>query len=153
MFSRVAGAALLMFLSGLTSGCYTSAPMETAPVPGQVLVMDLNDRGRVALGPSIGASAAQVEGVLTSRVDSSYVVSVQQVSYLNGQSNKWTNEPLTIQSDLVRELRQKKFSRSRTALSAGIGVGAMVAFIASRALLGSGSDPRDPGNGEGGAGQ
>lgn len=144
---------MLVFLSGFTSGCYTVTPLQTAPVPGTTLVMDLNDRGRVALGPSIGSAATQVEGVLQSKTDSAYVLAVTQVGYLNGQSNRWTNEPLTIQSDLVRELRQRTFSRSRTALSAGIGIGALAAFIATRALLGSGNQtnngPLDPGGGAG----
>jgi hypothetical protein len=151
--SRIAGAALLVFLSGFTSGCYTLAPLETAPVPGNTLVMDLNDRGREALGPSIGSAATQVEGVLKSKTDSAYVLAVTQVGYLNGQSNRWTNEPLTIRSDLVRELRQRSFSRSRTTLMAGIGIGAVAALIATLSLIGSGNEstngPPDPGGGNG----
>src|SRR3954468_15295797 len=99
--SRLAGAALLVFLSGFTSGCYAVTPLQTAPVPGSTLVMDLTDNGRVALGPSLGSAASQVEGVLQSKTDSAYVLAVTQVGYLNGQSNRWTNEPLTIRSDLV----------------------------------------------------
>jgi hypothetical protein len=142
-----------MLLSGFTSGCYTTVPFSSTPVAGQVLVMDLNDNGRVALGPSIGPAATRVEGMLDSRTDSAYVVKVQSVVYMNGSSNKWTNEPLTIRSDLVRELRERKFSRSRTAmLSAGV-AGAVVAFIASRAILGSGTPDTSKGDGGDGSQQ
>ena len=136
---RFIRAGALMLLSGFSSGCYTTVPFASSPVAGQVLVMDLNDNGRVALGPSIGPAATRVEGMLDSRTDSAYVVKVQSVVYLNGSSNKWTNEPLTIRSDLVRELRERKFSRSRSALLAAGTVGAVVAFIATLAILGSGT--------------
>jgi hypothetical protein len=147
--TRKSGAGLLMLLTAFTSGCYTTIPVNDAPVPGQVLVMDLNDRGRVALGPSIGPSATKVEGVLDSRTDSAYVIKVSSVVYMNGANNRWTNEPITIQSDLVRELRERKFSRSRTALVAGGTIGALVLFIASKSLLGLGSPDTDKGGGEG----
>ena len=126
---------LLMVVTGVTTGCYTTAPLASAPVPGQVLVMELNDNGRVQLGPSIGASATKVEGLLDSRTDSAYVMRVQSVVYMNGSNQKWTNEPLTIQSDLVRELRERKFSTSRTALFAGGAVGLAAALIATRSLI------------------
>ena len=152
--SRIAGAALLVFLSGFTTGCYTVVPLQTMPVPGNTLVMDLNDQGRSALGASIGSAASQVEGVLQSKTDSAYVLGVTRVGYLNGQSNRWTNEPLTIRSDLVRELRQRTFSRSRTALVTGIAVGALAAFIATTSLIGSGNGKdKDPIDQNGGSSQ
>jgi hypothetical protein len=108
------------------------------------VVLDLNDQGRVALGPSIGSSAARVEGSLDS-AGAAYTVKVTSVTYLNGQSNRWTNEPLTIQSDLVRELRVKRFSRSRSALVAGGSLAAIVGFVVTRQLLVEGN-PQTQGN-------
>ena len=147
--TRFIGACGLMLLTGFSSGCYATAPIAGAPVPGQALVMDLNDRGRVALGPSIGEAATRVEGTLDSRTDAAYVVKVTSVVYMNGSNNRWTNEPLTIQSDLVRELRQRQFSRTRTTLLAGGIVGALALFIASRGILGSGTPDTDKGGGDG----
>jgi hypothetical protein len=142
-------AAVLGLLAGFSTGCYTTVPVASAPVPGQVLVMDLNDQGRVALGPSVGPSATRIEGTLDSRTDSAYTVKVASVVYLNGSNNRWTNEPLTIQSNLVREVREKKFSRSRSGLlTAGV-VGGVVAFIATRGLLGLGNPDRDKGPDDG----
>ena len=139
----------LLVLTLFACGCYTTVPAASAPTPGQVLVMELNDQGRVALGPSIGPSATKVEGMLDSRTDSAYVMKVQSVVYMNGSNQRWTNEPLTIQSDLVRELRERKFSPMRSALLAAGTVGATVAFIASRGLLGLGTPDREKGPGEG----
>ncbi len=147
---RFVRAGALLVISGFSSGCYTAVPFTSTPVAGQVLVMDLNDNGRVALGPSIGPAATQVEGTLDTRTDSAYVVKVQSVVYMNGSSNRWTNEPLTIRTDLVRELRERKFSRSRTAMLAAGTVGVVVAFIATRAILGSGTpDTSKGGDGDG----
>ena len=138
-------ASLLGLFTGFSAGCYTTVPITATPQPGQVLVMNLNDQGRAALGPSVGASVTQIEGMLDTRTDSAYTVKVASVVYMNGTNNRWTNEPLTIRSDLVRDMREKKFSRSRTALLAGGIVGAVAAFIATRDLLGLGNPDKDKG--------
>lgn len=139
----------LMLLSGFASGCYTTVPVASTPRPGHILVMELNDRGRVALGPSIGDAATKVEGLLDSRTDSAYVVKVKSVVYMNGSNTRWTDEPLTVQSDLVRELRERKFSPTRTALLAGGAAGAVVAFFASLGVLGFGTPDTQKGPGDG----
>ncbi|HEY4953588.1 MAG TPA: hypothetical protein VII02_01755 [Gemmatimonadaceae bacterium] len=150
---KAAGACLLAFLSGIGSGCYMNVPVATTPVAGNTLVLDLNDNGRVALGPRIGAAASTVEGVLESRTDTSYELSVTAVSYMNGQTNRWTNEPLSVLNSFVSQTQQRKFSRSRTALAAGLAVGGVLAFALTRSLLGSGSPGTTPGGDGGGTGQ
>lgn len=147
--ARILRGSVLMVLTGIATGCYSTVPAASAPTPGQVLVMELNDNGRVALGPSIGASATKVEGMLESRTDSAYTVKVRSVVYMNGSNQRWTDEPLTIRTDLVRELRERKFSPSRTALFAAGSVGAVVAFIATRSLLDLGTPERERPPGEG----
>ena len=142
-------AAALGLLGGLSAGCYSTVPVVSSPAPGQVLVMDLTDQGRVTLGPSVGPAAKSIEGVLDSRSDSAYNVKVASVVYLNGSNNRWTNEPLSIRSDLVRDVREKKFSRSRTGMLVAGVVAGTVAFIASRGLLGLGTPDRDKGPGDG----
>ena len=142
-------ASLLGLFTGFSAGCYTTVPVTSTPQPGEVLVLNLNDQGRVALGPSVGPAVTSIEGMLDTRTDSAYTVKVSSVVYMNGSNNRWTNEPLTIQSNLVRDVRERKFSRGRSALLAGGIVGAAVAFIATRGLLGLG-DPgkdKDPGDG------
>jgi hypothetical protein len=142
-------ASLLGLFTGFSAGCYTTVPVSSPPQPGQVLVMDLNDQGRVALGPSVGASVSRIEGTLDARTDSAYTVKVASVVYSNGSNNRWTNEPLTIRSDLVRDMREKKFSRSRSGLLAAGVAGLVVGFMASRDLLGLGTPDKDKGPGDG----
>lgn len=113
-------------------------------------MLDLNDRARVALGDRIGPSAAQIEGMLTERTDSSYTVRIESVRYLNGQTNRWSGEQFTVRSDLVGQAWQRDFSRARTiGLAAGAAIG-IVALIAGAKLVGfgggdsGGSNPPGP---------
>jgi len=142
---RFTGGCLLVFLTGVASGCYTYTPVQTAAAPGAVLVFPLNDQGRLTLGPSVGPSAQTIEGTLQSRNDSAYVVFVNSVSYFNGGSNKWSGEPLTIGRTLVLDVQERQFSRSRTFLAVGATAGAVLAFVLTRTLCSS-SSPERQGN-------
>jgi len=137
---------LLAFLAGVASGCYVNTPVVSAPQPGAVLNFDLNDRGRVGLGDNLGPAVLTIQGTLGSQTDSVYAIGVSQVGYLNGQSNKWNGEPLTIPKAFVRDVSERKYSRSRTYLVAAAAAAGFVAFAASRNLLGLGSPDRAPGN-------
>jgi hypothetical protein len=136
---RFTGGCLLAFLMGVSSGCYTYTPMPAAPPPGTVLVLGLNDQGRVGLGPSVGPSAQLIEGTLQSRTDSAYVVSVNSVSYFNGGSNKWSGESLTIGRTFVQDVRERQFSRGRTLLVVAAGAAAFLTFALTRSLFSSSS--------------
>jgi hypothetical protein len=136
---RFTGGCLLAFLMGVSSGCYTYTPMPEAPPPGTVLVLGLNDQGRVGLGPSVGPSAQVIEGTLRSRTDSAYVVSVNSVSYFNGGSNKWSGESLTIGRAFVQDVKERQFSRSRTLLVIAAGAAAFLTFALTRSLFSSSS--------------
>lgn len=144
---RVARASLLGFMMGVSTGCYVYTPVATPPEPGSRLLLDLNDRGRVGLGPSIGVSAKSVEGMLGSRADSVYSLKVVSVNYLNGQRNQWSREPLVISRDFVTGVKVRKYSRSRTFLTTGALVAGTALFIVTRGLIGGGSGNDDDGGG------
>lgn len=138
-------AALLVLLPG--AGCYVNQPLAPAPEPGTNLLLELNDRGRVALADSVGESAAQIEGALVSRRDSVFVVRVRAVEYINGQRQRWTGEPLTIREEHLRDVHVRRMSRGRTAVVAGVISSSVIAFILSRDLFGLGGGGRDPSGG------
>lgn len=121
------------------AGCYASMPINGTPQAGTTVVLDLNDRGRVVLGDAIGPSARTVEGQVASASDSSYSLRVNSVSYLNGQSNRWSGEPLTVPVSLVSQASQRAFSRSRTALLGAGAVAALAILLKSTNLVGGGS--------------
>ena len=148
--TRAARAYALAFLLGVSSGCYVYPPVVTTPSPGVELRLDLNDRGRVALGKQIGPSAVNVEGVLQTRPDTAYVLDVTSVTYMRGQTNKWSGEPVTVSKDFVANTTQRTLSKSRTWLTTAAIVGVAAVLIASRGLNGSGGEPSGGGGGGGG---
>jgi hypothetical protein len=142
-------ASAVCFLVGFSSGCYTYTPLVSAPVPGSTVSFIVTDQGRVGLGQSAGPSVDRLEGVVESVNDSAYVLRMKSVTYLNGQTNEWSNEQLVVGKNYVTNPRERKFSRSRTALVSAAAAGAIVSFIWSRGLFGLGSESNrgktDPG--------
>lgn len=128
------------------AGCYASMPVHGTPVAGTTVVLDLNDRGRVVLGDQIGPSAAKVEGEVATASDSLYSLRVNSVSYLNGQSNRWSGEPLTVPVNLISQTTQRSFSRTRTTLLGVAAAAALGVLIASTNLIGNASGGGEKGN-------
>ena len=121
------------------AGCYASMPVQGTPVAGTTVVLDLNDRGRVVLGDQIGPSATKVEGEVASASDSLYSLRVRSVSYLNGQSNRWSGEPLSVSTNLISKTAQRSFSRTRTTLLGVAAAAALAVLITSTNLIGNAS--------------
>jgi len=148
------GIAAVLLTIVVTQACYVYKPVTTPVAPvGSTIAVDLTDRGRVGLGEQIGISARTIEGVVSSQDDSVLLLKVSSVSYLNGQRNKWAGEPLTVQKSHLTNARERNFSRSRTAIVAAGAAGGLIAFIATRGLIGSGNGPPDPGPGDPPVGQ
>ena len=147
---RAAVGCLLAFLLGVNSGCYVYPPVVTTPSPGAELRLDLNDRGRAALGTLVGPAAMNVEGVLKSPPDTAYVLGVTSVTYLRGQANRWSGESLTVAKDYVANTTQRTFSQTRTWLTVAVAAAAVVALAVSVRLSGGGNPPGDGGGGGGG---
>lgn len=134
------------------SGCYVYTPAPSAPAVGTHVLLEINDRGRVGLGDSIGSGAKMIEGTTIMSPDSAYALRVSRIQYLTGQSNSWTGERLMIPRMFVTNAREEKFSTSRSVLAGTLVTTAIVTFITSRNLLGFGTSPTDKG-GTGGGGQ
>lgn len=120
----------MLVVAGISplAGCYTTRPLTSAPTPGTTVVLDLTDRARLELGERIGPSAARIEGIIEARNDTSYILRVSSVRYLNGQSNTWSGEALTVPAGLVASASIREFSRSRT-MVVGIGIAAALAAV------------------------
>lgn len=133
------------------TACYTTAPLAPTPVPGTKVVLDLNDQGRVQLGDRIGPGATTIEATFDARTDTTVRVRVDAVRYLNGETNAWTGEPMTIPTRLVGQSWQRSFSRGRTAAIGAAVAGALILLIRNTSFLGSssGSTRGDPGGGTG----
>lgn len=131
-------------LSVVGSACYTYRPV-TAPAPSGLYVsVQLNDHGRLELANSLGGAAERVEGMVQATTDSSLTLRVSQVQFLNGQVSRWTNEPITIRNGQYQDVRERQVSRKRSILTIAGAVGAVMAFVVTRSLVGSGHDGREP---------
>jgi hypothetical protein len=128
----------------LSTGCYTLQPVGGASLaPNDRVAFDVTDVGRVALGGSMGQSIAQIEGrLIRQSAADGLVVAVSSVSFLNGGSQAWSGENVTLKPEYVGVSYERRLSKSRTFAAAAIGVGA-VALIVTRSLV-TGGDPATP---------
>jgi hypothetical protein len=133
---RVAGCALCVF--GLTA-CYQYVPMQTTTAANPRVEVLVTDRGRVELQPQLGQGVLSFEGTLDGRQDSSLVVHVAEVTYLNRQTNRWSGEAVTLSQSAVRDIRIRRLSKRRTFAMVAGSIAAGLVFIVSRSLLGLGS--------------
>jgi hypothetical protein len=112
----------------LSTGCYSYTPSFTSPIPGSDVAVVLTDRGRVALNDRIGAGIDELRGTLVSRSDTSVIISMHESVTLRGDTNKWTDELVTVTRDQFGGFRLRTFSRGKSGVVAGA-AGAAVAFF------------------------
>jgi hypothetical protein len=138
--------------AGVLSGCYSLRPVATPMPQGTEVAFDVNDAGRVALSTQIGPGVSQLEGRIVSAENGDYVLAVNAVRFVRGDEQIWKGERVRLSRDHVSTSYERRFSAGRTAAAAAITAGGVLAFFATRSLLGIGSeqgdDPRppDPGN-------
>src|SRR5688572_14701768 len=139
----------LLLASALLTACHRYEPVTAATVArGSNVAVSLTDYGTANLGRLLGLGVGTIEGSLLTVSDSAYTLSVQLVRQRNGIETFWRGEQVAIPRVDVAEIRQRRFSRSKSALATvaviAAAVGAVEAFIGT----GSGSQPPGgPGNG------
>ncbi len=135
--------ALVPFLASIALGCYTLQPIRTtSPILGSEIGLDLNDAGRVALGGTMGPEIGQIEGRLVRMDSSGYLLSVSTVHFLRGGEQVWTGERVSVKTDYVSSVTERKLSKGRTAILSAAGIAA-VAIIVTRAIVVSGRSNPD----------
>jgi hypothetical protein len=134
----------------LVAGCHRYEPVTAASVArGSSVAVLLTDYGTANLGRLLGMGVGTVEGGLVTVSDSTYTLSVQLVRQRNGIETLWRGEQVAIPRTDVAEIRQRRFSRSKSALATVAVLAA--AFGAVEAFIGTGSGaPPPPGPGGGG---
>lgn len=121
------------------AGCYTFEPArQSSLAPDSMIALDINDRGRVAMGGSIGPEISQIEGRLVSMDSSEYVLHVTGVHFLRGGEQAWTGEMVHVKTDFVSARYERQFSWVRTGLLSAVAVGA-IAVVAAKGLTGLGT--------------
>lgn len=135
---RVAAVAVIL-TSALALGCYTFVPAPASYITaGQPVALEINDLGRINLTPTIGADVSRVSGTLVQQGTGDYTIRMDEITYLNGKSSRWSGESVTIRQDFVRTVFQRKFSSGRTAAAVLAGAGLVTGAILTKNINGSG---------------
>ena len=135
----------------LTVGCYTYTPVDSAQVAsGEPVRVVLTDEGSFTVARSIGPYGSSLDGRITQKDDSGFVMSVTQVKRRSGVEETWRGESVRIPRTMVSSMTLPKLSRTRSLLAAG---GIVVTAMALAAALGGGSALGGRGPGGGGSGK
>lgn len=132
-------------LLGLT-GCYTMQPVSEQPFPlGMTVELIINDAGRAALRPMMGPEVAKVQGRLVQKDSTGYTVAVTQLGLLRDGTQVWSGERVSIKSEYVNSVAERRFSRGRTAVVTAAVLG-VVAIVFTQSIKGSlfGDDGKVP---------
>jgi hypothetical protein len=141
--SRVIARAAILFV-GLTA-CYTQQPLETpVPAPATRIIARVTDSGAVALGGAVGSGALEVEGVVATADEVAWNLNLVRVDYRGGTSVIWNRELVTFPRNMLSNVSEKKVSKPRSWLAAGLLTAG--AFLASRLFSQLGGD--EEGGGE-----
>lgn len=124
----------LAVFGALLVGCYTLQPTSGVTELGSVMAFAINDRGRVALGGSVGPEIDQIEGRVLQATADEYLVAVSAVRFLRGGHQIWAGEQVRISSEHVGYVLERRFSRGRTLALGAAAVGGVTAFLLSREL-------------------
>jgi hypothetical protein len=128
-------------------------PVATPQLPaGARVSMDLTDRGRMELTDRVGPGVRRLGGTIVATTDTSLLLSVSTVDFIDVPVPvHWNGERVLVARGLLSEVRERRLSRSRSWLAAGLLVLATVG-VSTLALTGFGPD-RDGGGGGGGDNQ
>lgn len=134
-------------------GCYVYAPVYTsAPPTGETVVLNISDRGRVALAERLGPGVTSIRGRVGTVAEEQLSVSVASVGYISGDNSLWSGESMSLSREYVSHVQVRKLSKSRTWVAVGATTVAVGTFIATRGLFSFLSNltggERDPGQGE-----
>lgn len=121
----------------ISVGCYSLVPVANQPLPlGAEVALTINDAGRAVLGGTMGPEIGVIQGRLTQRDTTEYVLAVTQISLLRGGEQVWSGERVHVKREYVSLLSEKRFSRGKTAIISAAAVGALV-LIFKQGIIGN----------------
>jgi len=116
-------------------------PLEQGAPPTSASVQLLmNDKGRLDVSQKLGSAVDKVEGVVTAQTSDSYTLAVSRVFQLGGAVSKWNGESVTIAKDGTNGYQIHSYSQGKTVALAVAITAAVVLFLFSVKLIGSGGD-------------
>lgn len=137
---------LLLACCAAPLACYVNAPADLSArplAPGDLVALDISDQGRVGLSERFGAGVTQIEGRLRAMSATAFELNVTRVSYVRDGESQWAGERVTIDRQHVGRVYERRLSRQRTVVAAGVAIGSIVAFAITRAIISEGREPDD----------
>jgi hypothetical protein len=117
-------------------GCYVYTPLYTsAPPTGESVVLNISDRGRVALAERLGPGVISVKGRVATVAEEQMSINVSAVGYISGENSLWSGESMSLSREYVSNVQVRKLSKSRTWMTVGVTAVAVGTLIATRGLL------------------
>ena len=140
-----------MLLTVHLGGCFRYVPVgSTGAEPGALVVVEINDAGRVALVEALGPGARRIHGQLRESSESAIVLTLNSVEYLDlNVAVRMNGERVEVPRAYIAGYRQRQLSRSRTVLTVALVAAGLLATTLI-AISGFGGD--DPGDKPGGGG-
>jgi hypothetical protein len=131
--------------------CYAWVPAGAggALAPGARVALEVNDVGRVALAGTLAPSITRVEGTLVRAEGDQLVLALAGYSQIRGGYTQLTGDTVRLRREHLAAVQQRQLSRRRTLVAVGVGVAAVVAFVAGWNIAGRGTPPEDRGGGGG----
>lgn len=140
--------AALLTVAVLSAGCYSYVPAERSLLaPGTVVRAELTDSGSVVLASYLGPGTASVEGQLIAATSDRLTLAVTAATNRRGIENFWSNERVELPHAVIATLRERRLSRSRTAVAAGGTFAAAIAIYLGFTAGGLGDGGAGPGGG------
>jgi hypothetical protein len=127
------------------TACYVQQPLTSSvPTPSTRVTALLTDTGTLVMGNAIGVGALSIEGIIASADQTTWRLHLLRVDHRGGTSIPWTRELVTFPRYTLTNITEKRLSKRRSWLAAGVVT--VTAFLASRvfAHIGGGEDPPDP---------
>jgi hypothetical protein len=129
----------------VVQACYSYAPLDSqsATPVGHYVALQITDRGRVGLDERLGNGVRQITGTVVTRQGNDLVVSVDRISNIDGDVDRWSGDTTRISRDFVGSMSERRISAAKTALLVG-GVAVAIAVMAGSSLLGGSSEKEPP---------
>ncbi|HWL39996.1 MAG TPA: hypothetical protein VNO75_07140 [Gemmatimonadaceae bacterium] len=114
------------------------------PEPATRVVANLTDTGVVAMSGVIGTGAYEIEGVIAEADASTWKVQLTRVEQRGGSSVIWNRELVSFPRSALTNATEKRLSRSRSIMAAGLVTAGVVVAAIVFGDLGADEEPNPP---------
>ena len=121
--------------------CYGYVPLATqSPPPGQLVELQVTDKGRVGLSDRFGPGLEVIAGRVESQQANDLMIDVYRVKHITGESTQWSGESVRLDRGFVGLVKARRVSALRTTAIA-VAAGTVLALHRGPGAHGRGERP------------